>query len=82
MFFTLLLTQIIRKNLKYNSQGRTAERTGNIQVLRGPGQGCRDGACGIKAPAEARRMWAVGAAAPGTLSRQRLRHRGQDIILE
>ena len=38
--------------------------------------------CGIKAIVEARKMWAVGATAPGTLSRQRLEHRVHDIILQ
>lgn len=38
--------------------------------------------CEIKALAEAKRAWAVGAVSPATLSRQRIKHREQDIILE
>ena len=36
----------------------------------------------IRTLTETRRTWAVGAEAPGTLSRQRLEHREQDILLE
>jgi len=44
--------------------------------------GGTSGPCRIKAVAEARRAWAVGAAASGNLLKQRLEHREQDIILE
>lgn len=38
--------------------------------------------CGIKAIVEVRKMCAVGAIAPGTLSTQRLKHRVHDNILQ
>ena len=68
----------------------TAERTGHHRGAQPPraelqglgGAGGTAGLCEIKALAEARRAWAVGAVSPATLSRQRIKHREQDIILE
>lgn len=90
MSFTLLFAKGIRNNLKSSSQGNTAEGWGTIRVLGHTGQGYRKwsgddgtpGLCEIKALAEAKRAWAVGTVSPATLSRQRIKHREQDIILE
>ena len=46
------------------------------------GTGGTPGPRGIRTLTEIRRIWTVGSEAPGTLSRQRLEHREQDILLE
>lgn len=68
----------------------TAERTGHHRGAQPPraelqglgGAGGTAGPCERKAVAEARGAWAAGAAASGSLSKQRLEHREQDVILE
>lgn len=78
---SVLYTTIYTNNLKQPKsatvRGGQQRGLGATQVPSCPGQGCREGARGRKAPAEARRVWAVGAAAPETLSRQRLKHRSK-----
>ena len=75
----------IRSSLKVHQSEGTAEGTGRHRGPQTPRGAFKDwgrargtpGSCGIKGLVESRRAQAVGAVSPGTLSRQRLKHRSK-----